>query len=435
MGTSRRGVLAAAGLVLAAGCTGFSRTDDPSTTTDTSTRDDPTTTTADRTTTTGSPEPTVTPAGALAWTQGLEGSVTLGPAVADGRLYLGTDAGRIHVLTPEGDTLWTAEVGGAFFSGVGVDRSPVVAGDTVYLTTGEQSGPIGEGYALYALDVATGDVRWRQPGEGGRFLGLLGVADGRVYAGTSNDNLQDQGETLYALDTEGRELWTADVGDPREAAVGPDGLAIGMPNTLRVFSADGTRRFDSDRFGDYGTVSLSFAGGHLLVPRQNEPQGLYALAPTSGDQRWAVERFVNSLVIGDRIYTGGKSVAAYGFDGSPIWESDTEAFAEARHDGLVYASTFAEGGGAEALALSAADGRVAWRHTVDGETAETVAVDDDLAALIQQRSPVIEGLDPTTGERRVRFEATTARTISGPTVMAGRLVVAEGDTVYALSPQ
>lgn len=125
-----------------------------------------------------------------------------------------------------------------------------------------------------------------------------------MYAGPSNDNLQDQGETLYALDTEGRELWTADVGDPSEAAVRPDGLAIGMPNTLRVFSADGTRRFDSDRLGTYGTVSLSFAGGHLLVPRQNEPQGLYALAPTSGDQRWAVERFVNSFVVGDRIYTG-----------------------------------------------------------------------------------------------------------------------------------
>lgn len=101
----------------------------------------------------------------------------------------------------------------------------------------------------------------------------------------------------------------------------------------------------------------------------------------------------------------------------------------------MYASTFAEGGGAEALALSAADGRVAWRHTVDGETAETVAVNDDLAALIQQRSPVIEGLDPTTGERRVRFEATAPRTVSGPTVMTGRLIVAERDTVYALSPQ
>jgi outer membrane protein assembly factor BamB len=437
MRRTRRSVLAAGAALLGAGCLSG---DGPGTATTTASDDatpnDVTTTGEDTTgddTTTTTSEPTVRPESALGWTRTFDAAVAFGPVARRDTLYVGTADGVLYAFAADGTERWSADVGGAFFSGTGPDASPVVADGTVYLTTGSQSGPHGTGYRLYALDAADGRERWHHGVDYPDFLSLLGVAGGRAYAATSDDNFENDGETLYAYAPDGTERWTAEVGDPREASVSEDAVAVATWGSLQVVGADGTERFATDRFGR--VAGLGFADGRLLVASDDvDGGGLYGVDPESGGGQWSVDRFVNSMLLDDRAYVGGKRVAAYAFDGERAWNREIEAFVERRRGDLVYASTFAEGGGAEALALAVGDGTVRWRHATDGETAEVVDADDRLAVLSLQGVSAVEGIDPATGERRVRVETGDARTLGRPTVLDGRGFVADGPRLYALAP-
>lgn len=111
--------------------------------------------------------------GALRWEATLPEGVGEGtrasPVVADGRLFLGGDDGRLYALTARtGRRLWTFRTNAPLLS------SPIVAGPVLYL-------PAGDGL-LYCLDAADGHKRWAV--RLGEMRAAPALLDGVLYVGS-----------------------------------------------------------------------------------------------------------------------------------------------------------------------------------------------------------------------------------------------------------
>jgi alcohol dehydrogenase (cytochrome c) len=117
-----------------------------------------------------------------------------GLAVDGGRIYGATDADAFALSAESGKLLWVRHL--ASQSEQFVDIAPVAWHDLVFTSTVGYA-PFGRG-KIYALDAATGVVRWRfdtikepwphprHSGGGGLWYPVSVDADGRLYAGTSN---------------------------------------------------------------------------------------------------------------------------------------------------------------------------------------------------------------------------------------------------------
>ncbi len=209
------------------------------------------------------------------------GQVYAQPLVADGTLLIATEDNEVYGLDPlTGARKWTRELGTPFDPGgvgeygcgdlyphVGVTATPVVDGDTAYMTakTLEDDGSVA--YWMHALDVRTGSEKSGFPvaiaGEAGNAPGkafdprmhlqrpALLLLDGVVYAafGGHCDISPYQG-WVAGVSTAGRltALWTA------ETAPGADGAGIWQAGgglmsdgPGRMFLATGN--FNSPPFG------------------------------------------------------------------------------------------------------------------------------------------------------------------------------------------
>jgi alcohol dehydrogenase (cytochrome c) len=117
-----------------------------------------------------------------------------GLALGDGRVYGATDAEAFALSRDDGRLLWHRHL--TRRDEQLVDVAPVPWRGLVFLSTVGYA-PFGRG-AIYALDAATGKVRWKfstiaepwahplRSGGGGLWYPVSVDADGRLYAGTSN---------------------------------------------------------------------------------------------------------------------------------------------------------------------------------------------------------------------------------------------------------
>jgi len=115
--------------------------------------------------------------GALRWRFPTEGPVRCAPTLADGRLYVGSDDGRLYCLSAgDGAEVWTFQAGptserllgnGRMISAWPVRTGVLVVDGTAYAGAGVFPA---EGLFLYALDAATGRLRWMNDtvAQGGR---------------------------------------------------------------------------------------------------------------------------------------------------------------------------------------------------------------------------------------------------------------------------
>jgi outer membrane protein assembly factor BamB len=121
------------------------------------------------------------------WTFATEGPVRFSAAVADGRIFIGSEDQHIYCLSTEGKLLWKHRTGGGIWS------SPVVAEGRVFC--GSKDG------RLYALNSNDGTVAWSYD-LGSVIWSSPAYHDGKVFCGAK------LGRFVALEATSGRELWT-----------------------------------------------------------------------------------------------------------------------------------------------------------------------------------------------------------------------------------
>lgn len=93
------------------------------------------------------------------------------PAIADGRLHVGGQDGRLHTVDPEtGNGLWTHQTGDAIWSSPAVVDGKVVFGSRDAF--------------IYCLDADSGRRLWRKKLDG-RIISSPCIIDGKIWIGTA----------------------------------------------------------------------------------------------------------------------------------------------------------------------------------------------------------------------------------------------------------
>jgi outer membrane protein assembly factor BamB len=283
------------------------------------------------------------------------------PAVVDGTVYVGTNGDGPMVVSGDDDEEFVSGAVLALDAETGterwryddlgekenVDSSIAVADGRVYF--GSESD-------VYALDAASGSVAWSRqivthP------QSSPAVADGRVYYGApvSGENAEEDGpsERLYALGAaSGETVWTAGIDDVslRTSPAVADGTVYVAASSMRVCvgvggesggggTEDGETTDDSDCSGtNRGRV--------------------YAVDAASGDRRWTAEIETDTrsspAVADGTVYVGNNDgLSAVTTDGEVAWRIGFEG---EREDGPYVKSSPAVAGGR--VFVGASDGRL-----------------------------------------------------------------------------
>jgi outer membrane protein assembly factor BamB len=197
------------------------------------------------------------------------------PAVSGGMLYVGSFAADslCAFRVSDGQLVWR------YVTGDYVNSSPVVAGDTVYVSSDD--------HYLYALDAATGALRWRYNCNGSQPNDSLSaspvVANNVVYVTAYDGN-------VYAIDTQtGEKIWNH--------------------TTARLSST---------------FASPAYSNGVIY---QAADKALYALNASTGDELW---QFTSTqqiqacpAVAAGVVYIGGNDGILYALNassGSQVWQ-------------------------------------------------------------------------------------------------------------------
>jgi eukaryotic-like serine/threonine-protein kinase len=217
-------------------------------------------------------ETTLTPANVSSLQQSCvtDPSSISGPAVAGGRAYV---VGWTGVYSFDARTcapIWSADLGSYIQA-----RSVAIAGGMVYVGTYETS-------TLYALDAATGSIRWTKR-LGGPVLSSPVVAQGRVLVGANNG-------ALYALDAaSGRMLWKAWEPGAQSAGAPHPSVANGVVYVSGGASINAYRATTGKLLWTVplrgGEAPPAVGDGRVYV--QSFLTGLYALDAATGAQLWS----------------------------------------------------------------------------------------------------------------------------------------------------
>jgi outer membrane protein assembly factor BamB len=169
----------------------------------------------------------VKPPAAEAWTKTWDGEMMatrMEAIVADGKVFVGTYAGRMRALDARnGDEIWTFETD----SQAGIAHSPAVSDGVVVF------GDVGG--SIYGLDVDTGGQVWKFSGHGpGGFLTSPAIDNGRIYMGS-------QDGYFYALElSSGAVAWEYQTGSAilNSAAVRDGRVYVGTED-MHAYALEG----------------------------------------------------------------------------------------------------------------------------------------------------------------------------------------------------
>ena len=292
------------------------------------------------------------------------------PAIVSRRVYTATADARIVALDAQTCApVWSREIGYSGFS------SPAVADGLVYVGTSEAlSG------TFFALDAATGDVRWTADMPGG-VTGAPSVAGGRVAVATGTG-------ALHVLDAAtGASLWSR-ASATTMAALTTTAIAGGVvyfssSATVKAFQASTGKQLWTRALRGYGVPPV-VADGRVYVTSGG---ALHALDAVTGNPLWS------SSVGGDQLRP---PAAAYG----RLYTSDTHhAYAiEAGTGRFLWIADLPSAGAAVAAttsvgpvvanrvvylpssfdstlyALNATTGTLVWTGDLGGQTWRSIAV-------------------------------------------------------------
>jgi len=206
-----------------------------------------------------------------------DGIETVTPA--GDRTYVVADD-TVHALGPDGDTEWTTT------ATVHVGARPALGTDHLYVG--------GSSKQLYALDPATGDVRWNRTVEHHSGDGPLAVYD--VVAVGGGVLVRRANETVYAYDDAGEQVWYSTGGYRSLATDGSRvycGRETGAVRALDV--ATGDRRWEREYGLDGGVERPIVAGDRLSL---TDGESLVAARSDNGTEDWRTRADAGNLVAG-----------------------------------------------------------------------------------------------------------------------------------------
>ena len=305
--------------------------------------------------------------GQMIWNYQTYGIVRSTPTVSGGAVYVGSDDNHMYALDAgTGRMLWSFDTGNS------VQYSPLVSNGLVYL-----SALVEGGFAVHALDAATGTVEW---------VAEVFYPYGAPFAVTvSNGRVFSPGESgeFYALDAStGEVLWSLDVG---LGAQSPPAVVDGVVYLTAVNTAYALDETTGELIWNYGTEMLPAMdrpavvedGVYYFAPDHN----LYALNTESGHFEWyyIADDFIvdTPLVASGVVYLSLESGVFDAIDASTggfvwCWENPEAALQSAT---VVNGILLAESSDGYLRALNAATGEELWSFSkgyFDGVKSYTV---------------------------------------------------------------
>jgi outer membrane protein assembly factor BamB len=307
------------------------------------------------------------------WDQRVGSYLLSAPLYADGTLYVGDYQGRLFALEPEtGETRWQAPLGQFYETALAVAGDFVIVGGMegsvfgleretgaerwTFQADGRLAAPLVVGQqifaattsTLYALDLATGQLRWQaELATNDVYAAAPAYAAGVVYAASD--------QVLAAIDAQtGQDRWRMTTEAPVFGGVAlADGLVyLGLGDgTLRAYSQATGEPAWSFAARDPGPISFwsapASAGG--LVYAGNRDGYLYAVDAATGAKRWEFD-------------TAGGFVSGPVVAGGLVYMTDGNH--EVRRRPL------------HVFALDAATGALRWSFTQTSTLLNTVAISD-----------------------------------------------------------
>ena len=311
--------------------------------------------------------------GELRWRYATDGALLSSPTVVEGVLYVGSEDGLLALDAASGTQIWIHEIDWGR-----VSSSPTVAEDVVYF--GSEYGH------LYALNAATGKIRWRYavsaPDDDGYSSSDLSanvhssplLVDGIVYVGSGHDE-------VYALDAASGEVYWRYATDHavNSSPAASDGVIYVGSDDGHLYALDaagGTllRRYKTDgpvlsspTVAD-GVVYVGSGDGHIYAlpaatPAPPQPVGEQPTEQESSETSVPAER--RSEKVSPQLLWSFEN-EEYGFrTASPVFS-----------DGVVYI-----GYDDYVYAVDAATGEPFWRFETGGWVVSTPAVADGAGVL------------------------------------------------------
>ncbi len=325
-----------------------------------------------------------------------------GPTVEQGVIYIGSRQGKVLAIKTSDvgvgrpyklsdkklPAIWRFpiqedETIGAVYS------TPVIAGNTLLVgALGENASRTGRGSGnLYALDKATGQLKWVYPTRGRVFSNPV-VVDGVVYF-ADDDN--ERG-FVYAVDLEkGEALWSP------------------FKTGHRVWATP------------------TVADGVIYAASMDKQ--IYAIDAKTGElkSKMKVDGAIASkpLVTGGAVYFGAFDRHFYAFDratGKEKWSARTDGWVwndAVEKEGVIYAGSL----GGTFYAFDGETGAVKWEVALDASIrADALIVGDRI--YVADRRGKISALELKSGTLR-KAETTEAPILASPVVDSGRLFVSD----------
>ncbi len=217
------------------------------------------------------------------------------PSIVDGTAYLGTGGGTLMALdVGDGTERWSSSLG----DGLGLVTTPAIAGGTGYVTKVAPYTST-EDPGVFAVDLATGGIRWRTETEHLSEIPTR-VVDGRVSVSTVR--------SIRALSsTTGEIKWDVQNRTKQPIVSTQDEIFVASTyQTVECYDAEtGSVVWDANLPGK-PTGAPTLVGRSLLVPSSDG--NLYAFNSNDGSVRWRFsvgrgrEPSSSVTVVGSRLY-------------------------------------------------------------------------------------------------------------------------------------
>ena len=379
--------------------------------------------------------------GTMLWRHKTGAEIRAAPTVADGIVFVGSDDGNLYALDAEtGTTLWTYESSGL------VRVSPVVADGMVYIGLINRGSPA----SVIALNATDGDLAWRRDETEVESASSLVVADGVLYYGSDDGNVN-------ALDSStGELLWSyradQDVYTPPQPAIYNGTVYVHWGEL--VFALDNSNgslqwQYEKDGLGTsiwaafesfFSSAPIGVVDGVAYV--SSADGHIYGLDAETGERLWRYQwgeegLFSPVTISGGIMYTASNdglifalsASAASRYRDEPPWVYST--------GGRVYSSPAVSGGavyvvahGGDLYALNAYDGDLLWQYEFAGKgTMRPVATEGVVLAVSDDGS--LHAVEASAGSLLWRFEDGDTPAGASPAV-AGGVVYAGLEGIYAL---